>query len=45
LTDAPGGRRQPTEGVSGGPLLPTKRVNFIPAGKAPRSGAAAVKVS
>jgi hypothetical protein len=44
LTDAPRGRRQPTEGVSGGPMLPTSRENFIPAGKAPRSGADAVKV-
>jgi hypothetical protein len=43
LTDAPRGRRQPTEGVSGGPMLPTKRANVIPAGKAPHSGAAAVK--
>jgi hypothetical protein len=45
LTDAPRGRRQPTEGVSGGPVLPTKCVDFIPAGKAPRSGADAVKAS
>jgi hypothetical protein len=44
LTDAPRGRREPTEGVSGGPMLPTTRVIFIPAGKAPRSGADAVKV-
>jgi hypothetical protein len=43
LTDAPRGRRQPTEGVSGGAMLPTSRVNFIPAGKAPRRGADAVK--
>jgi hypothetical protein len=45
LTDAPRGRRQPTEGVSGGPVLPTPRVDFIPAGKAPQRGADAVKVS
>jgi hypothetical protein len=44
LTDAPRGRRQPTEGVSGGPMLPRYRVDFIPAGKAPHRGAAAVKV-
>jgi hypothetical protein len=44
LTDAPRGRRQPTEGVSGGPMLPTKGVPVIPAGKAPQRGADAVKV-
>jgi hypothetical protein len=44
LTDAPRGRRQPTEGVSGGPMLLTSRVHFIPAGKAPQRGAEAVKV-
>jgi hypothetical protein len=35
---------KPTEGVSGGPMLPTPRVNAIPAGKAPQRGADAVKV-
>jgi hypothetical protein len=45
LTDAPGGRRQPTEGVSGEPMLPTSRVSAIPAGKAPQRGADAVKAS
>jgi hypothetical protein len=45
LTDAPRGRRQPTEGVSGGPMLPTSRVDLIPAGKAPLCGADAVKAS
>jgi hypothetical protein len=45
LTDAPRGRRQPTEGVSGGPVLPTSRLNSIPAGKAPQRGADAVKAS
>jgi hypothetical protein len=45
LTDAPRGRRQPTEGVSGGPVLQTSRINFIPAGKAPQRGADAVKAS
>jgi hypothetical protein len=43
LTDAPRGRRQPTEDVSGGPMLPTSRVHFFPAGKAPQRGADAVK--
>jgi hypothetical protein len=43
LTDAPRGRRQPTEGVSGGPVLPTSRVRSIPAGKALQSSAEAVK--
>jgi hypothetical protein len=45
LTDAPRGRRQPTEGVSGGPVLPMSCVHFIPAGKAPQRGADAVKAS
>jgi hypothetical protein len=31
--------------VSGGPVLPRSRVHFIPAGKAPHSGADAVKAS
>jgi hypothetical protein len=44
LTDAPRGRRQPTEGVSGGRVLPTQREDVIPAGKAPQRGADAVKV-
>jgi hypothetical protein len=30
--------------VSGGPMLPGLRVHFVPAGKAPQRGAAAVKV-
>jgi hypothetical protein len=30
--------------VSGGPMLPTQRAYFIPAGKAPLCGADAVKV-
>jgi hypothetical protein len=43
LTDAPRGRRQPTEGVSGGPKLTTTRVLVFPAGQAPQRGADAVK--